>query len=301
MKYTASEIFTSIQGEGHYTGRLTTWIRFFLCNLQCQGFMQDDPTRPETWINEYETIDISNITDVSQIPVVKYGCDSAFSWAKRYKHLYDSKTAIELANMVTEKLKSNSNPDGLFLHPISKQQYHMCFTGGEPLMKQNQSGIQEILQHFIDTANKPNYVTIETNGTQVLTEQLKSFINANYCHSTENEWFWSVSPKLWTVSGEKREKAIKVDCVKEYQNISPHGQLKFVINGTKDSWNELEEVIQLFREGGVNFPVWIMPVGATQEQQELPTVSQIADEAILRGYNVSGRMHCYLWNNPNGK
>ena len=33
-----SEIFHSIQGEGHYTGVPTAWIRFFLCNLQCSGF-----------------------------------------------------------------------------------------------------------------------------------------------------------------------------------------------------------------------------------------------------------------------
>ena len=33
-KYYYSEIFHSIQGEGHYTGVPTAWIRFFLCNLQ---------------------------------------------------------------------------------------------------------------------------------------------------------------------------------------------------------------------------------------------------------------------------
>ena len=37
-KYLYSEVFHSIQGEGHYTGRPTVWLRFFLCNLQCNGF-----------------------------------------------------------------------------------------------------------------------------------------------------------------------------------------------------------------------------------------------------------------------
>ena len=49
-KYYYSEIFHSIQGEGHYTGVPTAWIRFFLCNLQCSGFGQIDPTNPDTWI-----------------------------------------------------------------------------------------------------------------------------------------------------------------------------------------------------------------------------------------------------------
>ena len=47
-KYYYSEIFHSIQGEGHYTGVPTAWIRFFLCNLQCNGFGQIDPTNPDT-------------------------------------------------------------------------------------------------------------------------------------------------------------------------------------------------------------------------------------------------------------
>ena len=33
-KYHYSEIFHSIQGEGHYTGLTTAWIIFLLCNLQ---------------------------------------------------------------------------------------------------------------------------------------------------------------------------------------------------------------------------------------------------------------------------
>ena len=44
-----SEIFKSIQGEGHYTGVPTTWLRFFGCNLECNGFGQDDPTDPSTY------------------------------------------------------------------------------------------------------------------------------------------------------------------------------------------------------------------------------------------------------------
>ena len=36
-KYYYSEIFHSIQGEGHYTGVPTTWLRFFGCNLECNG------------------------------------------------------------------------------------------------------------------------------------------------------------------------------------------------------------------------------------------------------------------------
>ncbi len=68
-KYYYSEIFNSIQGEGTYTGQHTLWIRFFLCNLQCNGFGQIDPTNPDTYELPYETIDITNIDSVFDLPV----------------------------------------------------------------------------------------------------------------------------------------------------------------------------------------------------------------------------------------
>ena len=48
-QYAYSEIFYSPQGEGHYTGYPTVWLRTFLCNLQCDGFGQDDPTDESTY------------------------------------------------------------------------------------------------------------------------------------------------------------------------------------------------------------------------------------------------------------
>ena len=58
-KYYYSEIFHSIQGEGEYTGVPTAWIRFFLCNLQCNGFGQKDPTDPSTYELPFENFDVA--------------------------------------------------------------------------------------------------------------------------------------------------------------------------------------------------------------------------------------------------
>ena len=49
----------------------------------------------------------------------------------------------------------------------------------------------------------------------------------------------------------------------------------------------------------VNFPVSIMPVGATVEGQKLVD-SQVATEAVARGYHISARVHTYLWGNKIG-
>jgi len=74
-----SEIFKSIQGEGHYTGVPTTWLRFFGCNLECNGFGQDDPTDPSTYQLPYKDFDIIDTQVIEELPVWKYGCDSSYS------------------------------------------------------------------------------------------------------------------------------------------------------------------------------------------------------------------------------
>jgi subtilase family serine protease len=47
--------------------------------------------------------------------------------------------------------------------------------------------------------------------------------------------------------------------------------------------------------------VWVMPVGATKDQQEAKTVADISMEAMRRGYNIATRNHCYVFGNVIGK
>ena len=93
LKY--SETFYSAQGEGSYVGIPSLWMRFFLCNLQCNGFGQKDPTDPSTYELPYETIDLTNIDNVFDLPVFDKGCDSSYTWSKRFKHLIADKTVEE--------------------------------------------------------------------------------------------------------------------------------------------------------------------------------------------------------------
>ena len=100
-KYYYSEIFHSIQGEGHYTGVPTAWIRFFLCNLQCSGFGQKDPTNPETYELPFEDFDVDSVKRVEDLPVWEKGCDSSYTWAKKFKKLMGHETPTVLANKYT--------------------------------------------------------------------------------------------------------------------------------------------------------------------------------------------------------
>ena len=308
-KYTYSEIFHSIQGEGHYTGVPTAWIRFFLCNLQCDGFGQKFPTKPETYELPYADFDAHSVNRVEDLPVWDKGCDSSYTWSKKFKHLMGQATGAELAQKLVDIMKNEHNPEGWFRHPLSLQHNHLCITGGEPLMRHAQNAFLDIYEtlsilpggpmrgtKFHAAENLPSSVTWETNGTQALSDD---FLNRVKSTLFKPEAFFSVSPKLWTVAGEKREKAIKPDVVKQYYDVSENGQLKFVVGQTKEEWEELDEVVNLFRAAGVDYPVWIMPVGAREEEQSA-TAGDVARLAFERGYNVSGRMHVYLFGNAIG-
>jgi 7-carboxy-7-deazaguanine synthase len=293
-KYYYSEIFHSIQGEGHYTGVPTAWLRFFLCNLQCNGFGQINPTDPSTYELPFEEFDTSTVSRVEDLPVWDKGCDSSYTWSKKFKHLMGQKTAVELANQIVDTIKTDSNPDGLFLHPLSGQHQHLCFTGGEPLMRHAQEAVVGILKELHKQKNLPGSITFETNGTQELTDDFVRYMTA-----IDPEIFFSISPKLWTVAGEKASKAIRPQNIVEYLSISPHGQLKFVVGNRDEQWTEMESVIKQFRDAGVYLPVWVMPVGAREEEQNA-TAGDVAKRAFQRGYNVAARVHVHLFGNAIG-
>ena len=293
-EYSYSEIFYSMQGEGKYTGEPTAWLRFFLCNLQCDGFGQKDPTDPTTYKLPYQDIIASDYNRIEDLPVFEYGCDSSYSWSKKFKHLQHKTTPEEIAERILDIVPNRSFDNNI----------HICFTGGEPLLKHAQEASVEIMKYLDRTQQIPS-VTYETNGTRMLSEDFVDYW-ARKIWRKRSELFFSVSPKLWTVAGEKREKAIKPECVQRYYNLSTNGQLKFVCNGSKESWDEIEELVALYRDAGVQYPIWIMPLGGTLEGQKgeidghIPAY-EIADEALNRGYRVSARVHAYLWENVIGK
>lgn len=287
-KYRYSEIFgQTFQGEGQYTGRPTTWLRVWGCNFECAGFGQEQPDKPETYDLDYLNIDPSEYKSMEALPVFHRGCDSSYSWAKKFSALAHQSTAAEICDKIEATL-----PGGKFLHPTSKQWHHMAFTGGEPMM--SQTAIVDVMENFALRNNTPKFVTIETNGTQ---KPRPAFENTFVNH--DGELFWSVSPKLY-LSGEMWANAIKPEVVAQYKAISNAGQLKYVCNGTDRNWDEVARATDLYREAGIDWDVWIMPVGADREMQESHQ-AKIAEMAVERGYSVSARVHTWVFGNVIGK
>lgn len=287
-KYRYSEIFgQTFQGEGAYTGRPTAWLRVWGCNFECAGFGQEQPDKPETYDLDYLKIDPSEYKSMEALPVFHRGCDSSYSWAKKFGHLAHQDTAADIATKIEATL-----PGGKFKHPKSGQWHHMAFTGGEPMM--SQTAIVDVMDRFAERDNTPKFVTIETNGTQ---KPRPAFENT--FANLDGELFWSVSPKLY-LSGEMWANAIKPEVLAHYRDISRAGQLKYVCNGTDRNWDEVARATDLYREAGIDWDVWVMPVGADREMQESHQ-ARIAEQAVERGYSVAARVHTWVFGNVIGK
>lgn len=300
IKY--SEIFKSIQGEGKYTGVPTIWLRLFACNLNCDGFGQANPTDPSTYHLPYKDIDAKRITMIEDIPVLKTGCDSSYSWAAKFKHLQHEETADTIVDKLVNLVDTSK------IHPSINvaNSYHLCFTGGEPLLKANQKAVVDVLRSYKQNYpnNLPTDITFETNGTQLITPELLTELK-------DSNVLLSFSPKLFSVSGEPAKRALKADIIAaNIKNLDEctDFQLKFVLNKNPVAWQEMEDFLDKLSialsdtlgRSSVRDYVYIMPVGADNDSQ-YDIAGDVADMAVERGYKVSARVHAYLWNNPVGK
>lgn len=299
MRVRYSEIFFSFQGEAEFAGVPAVWLRFFGCNLNCHGFGQKNPLDLSTYVLPFESYDVSQAKDVNELPVWSTGCDSSYSWSQRYKHLAHDVEIPELVDRLIEQNKSKHNPDGLFVHPKSGQSVMLCFTGGEPMLRQ--PAMMEILRELSRRKNMPRIVTVETNATRPLSAELKKFIAIEFGELGGYRWHWAMSPKLYTVSGERG--AINADNISDYVFTVSTSVLKFVCNGTSANWAELDLKLKDIKLKCRTFmpPVWIMPVGATKDAQEHPDIADLCIEAMQRGFNVATRNQCYVFGNIIGR
>lgn len=298
MKIRLSEIFASVQGEGRFTGMPTIFVRFFGCNLKCDGFGQKCPTDPSTYILPYKDLDISKYKSMSELPVFEYGCDSSYSWSPRFKKLAKDYTATEVVDEILRigredlglTLKEGKESLENWLHPATRMPAQICFTGGEPML--NQMAMDAILLELEERRLNPIQVTIETNATQEL-DDFRSNLYTKHVHL-------SCSPKLYTVSGE--ENAIDFGVLASYITYADSGAIKFVHNGSQEAWDEIDSKMDTLRDLilGEPWQIWVMPVGSVIESQSPDFLSRVVTESLKRGFWISHRVHISIFGNKVG-
>ena len=279
----------NLQGEGVYAGTPSVWIRTFGCNLTCPGFP----------------------------------CDTEYAWNKSMRDDTLIFTVKELVDNAGELLVKESNPKGLLIHPITGNPFHLVFTGGEPLLPKYQKMIMEVISltqtdEYIDKwypYSKSDddravlRITIETNGTQVLSDEFIEFLMDN----NGVDVLFSFSPKLFAASGEKN--------AVNYKNIAKimamfDFQLKFVCDESDECGKELDETVEKLKDVflEVNGDVydreevttlvlydklWVMPKGTTREDQL--NVAGIVEKYQDKGYKIATRNHTYIWSDDKGR
>lgn len=283
-KIKVSELFYSIQGEGRYTGVPSVFLRTFGCNFTCDGFGMP---KGEKSI-ERHNIDPAKYKNYKELPLVNTGCDSYASWDVRFKKLSPVYNTEELSEQIVELLPYKEWRDE-----------HLVITGGEPLL-----GWQKSYPALLDHSLMKNLkeITFETNGTQELSKELAEYLydwqeNKNYMLGRGyNSVTFSVSAKL-SVSGEKRELAIRPEVVCGYQDIG-HTYLKFVVASQEDC-EEALEVIKIYRAVGFTGNVYLMPVGGVESVYHLNNRT-VAELAMKHGLRYSDRLQVPLFKNAWG-
>ena len=285
-KLKVAEIFYSLQGEGKFAGVPSVFLRTFGCNFECRGFglpRGEKSTEPEEIAEA-----ISEFKVYEQLPLATTGCDSYASWHPRFKHLSPVLTTEAVVNRMHELIPANKwTQDNL-------EDVHLVITGGEPLLGW-QRAYPELIEQCM--ANGLRNITFETNGTQPLHEELKTFFKTTWHEKRGyHKLTFSVSAKL-PDSGEKWEDAIRPEIVAEYEKYG-FTYLKFVV-ATADDVVDVDRAVAEYRAGGFVGPVYLMPVGGTPDKYHLNT-AQVAELAMKRGYRYSPRLQVDIWRNAWG-
>jgi hypothetical protein len=280
-KIKIAELFYSIQGEGRYMGVPSVFLRTFGCNFKCAGFGMP---RGEL-STEVENISFAHsntpYTEYKDLPLVTTGCDSYASWHPDFKDLSPMLTTEAIANRIMEILPQSYWVDE-----------HLVITGGEPLL-----GWQRAYPDLLNNSKMKSLkeITFETNGTQKLTPEFKSYL-AKWNSEVGKELTFSVSAKL-PASGEKWEEAICPEIVCEYEQVGT-AYLKFVV-ATEQDIVDAERAVGEFRHAGFDGHVYLMPVGGVESVYTL-NAKNVALAAMKRGWRYSDRLQVPLFKNEWG-
>jgi hypothetical protein len=282
-KLKVSELFYSIQGEGRYMGVPSVFLRTFGCNFTCDGFgMPKGEKSDERNVIATQTKNFKNYRD---LPLVHTGCDSYASWDPRFKHLSPVLDTNSITTTIMDILPHKRWEDE-----------HLVITGGEPLLGWQKS-YPDLLSHPSNWKLKE--LTFETNGTQFLTDSFLEFLCSwrdGWYDKSIKEITFSVSPKL-SVSGESWNDAIKPDVIAQYQEVG-YVYLKFVVASDKDV-EEAEQAVNEYRKAGFIGPVYIMPLGGTDQLYSLNNRT-VAEYAMKKGWRYSDRLQIPLFKNAWG-
>lgn len=262
MLHPITEIFSSIQGEGPFTGYPTIFIRYAGCNLRCK------------WGDSL--------------------CDTPYSSWVVEKTMLSTKDIIKTVTTLIENYTYPTIPPAVKTQDIASLQQNnypirICITGGEPTMHKGLLELCTAISMGIRTGVSPYApipIDIETNGTGPIPDEITTIV---------------CSPKLsdsmpkGTVHEANHERIRKKlhPCI---NGTDPRLYLKFVVTET----TPIDEITSLVSSLSCSSErVYLMPEGKRKRDIEdrEPFVKTMAETL---GYNYATRLHVLLWGDKRG-
>lgn len=259
-----SEMFKSIQGEGHTTGIPCYFIRLTACNLCC-GLSQENISKAtkESWDQNKVKENMSK--DATWV------CDSTSVWLKGSKYSFPG-----IVNYFSEPTFITDLKDGC----------HIVFTGGEPCLQKE--AIVAFLNYLEEKHRVRPTCEIETNGTILPTAELLARIK-----------YWNISPKL-SNSAMPKEKRINENFIK-LLNIVDNGynqvMFKFVVS-------DIENITEVITDFKIPFNIpyhkmRLMP-GADNKEDLIAKEEWVVERCKELNIPYSSRLHIHIWDKMTG-
>ena len=286
-KFIVTEVFgDTIQGEGKYVGQPSIFVRFFGCTLHCPGFSMPRGKKTKEVDEIVKTLDNYKDDELKKLPLCKTGCDSYPAWRKECKRFSKEYSIGDLASEIISLVPEQAE----------LADYHIVFTGGEPLL------YQDLLYELIYVLAKQGFTnfTFETNGTVALTHKFIRMINT-YKEYQDIIITFSCSPKL-SISGHTQEETLFPSRVKTFNQIlDSELYFKYVIRDERDI-EEVEQYNLAYADAGIYFEgTYLMPEGGTVCNETSLTEQETVALCIKYGYRYSPRLHLQLFGNKWGK
>jgi len=285
MSIKISEIFGgnkkggTIQGEGMWCGTPSVFVRVFGCNKRCENF----GCPPGEKSQERFKVDPTKYSKFEELPIISSGCDTYGSIDPRFSHLSPEQSIEQIVDRVQNLLQ-----DGKFTTDC-----HLILTGGEPLLGY-QKQYPELLQEIKHRNMHLTDLTFETNGTKLLSKELKQCL-ADHHSLFGLKTTFSVSAKL-PCSGETWESSILPQVVMDYTRVTDSNVfLKFVVSNEEDLL-DVKRAEEEYRAAGFKGSVYLMPEGGTEDNY-WKNAKRVAELAIENGYRFSPRLQCELFKN----
>lgn len=182
----------------------------------------------------------------------------------------------QLAEQIFNLAKTTFGINQGFYHPRTIQQIQICFTGDDPMNKQN---VIADLTNALDKLDDINCfpVLIESNGNVPIEFPLKRFV-----YYSDHIFNFSCSIPL-----NKKKIQLDISTLENYADNSTAGCVQFVVDGSTWCWDKLDELtdsLYSIVEVNPNWSFWVKPKVELLHNAQL--ISDIIDETLLRGFNI---------------